>query len=311
MTVSVIIVNWRTPDALRCCIESVQKQSGAPALQIIVVDNDSGDESVEMIAEHFPDVHLIANDKNGGFAVACNQGLRIATGDFVLLLNPDTVVPPETLATVLRYAETRPDAAVIGCRVINEDGSLERTCFRFPSLLNIVLSASYLNKFFPRNRFFGREFIGWWERDTPRDVDVVTGSFMLVRRRAIEQVGLMDERYFMYVEEADWCYRFAQAGWKATFTPIAHIVHLSSRSSNQCWPKMYVWQNKSLLLFLEKWNGKAVRRMASVVLTLSTLPRAAFWLFARVMGFARNRAASQSAATLAALRFHLTGAIPD
>jgi hypothetical protein len=311
MTVSVIIVNWRTPDALRGCIESVQAQVRAPARQIIVVDNASGDGSAEMVAERFPDAHLIANDENSGFAVACNQGMGVATGEFVLLLNPDTVVPPETLATVLEFAEKRPDAAVIGCRVINADGSLERTCFRFPSLLNIVLSASCLNKFFPRNRFFGREFMGWWDRNTERDVDVVTGSFMLVRRQAIDQIGLMDERYFMYVEEADWCYRFAQAGWKATFTPIAHIVHLSSRSSNQCWPKMYVWQNKSVLLFLEKWHGKTARRAASFVLALSVLPRAAFWWFAKTAGLARERAASQSAATAAALRFHLTGAIPD
>lgn len=310
--VTVLIVNWRTPDALRECIKSVYAQDGAPPLEVIVVDNDSQDGSAEMVRREFPQARLIANTANLGFAAACNQGMRIARGRrYVLLLNPDTVVPPETIGRMVKVAERRTDAAVVGCRVLNSDGSLERTCFRFPSLLNIVISALYLNRLFPWSRFFGREFMTYWARDDERDVDVVTGSFMLVRQAAVERVGLMDERYFMYVEEADWCYQFERAGWGRVFSPAAHITHLSSGSSKQVWAKMYVWQRKSLLLFLKKWHTAPTAWAANAIMLASTLPRVIGWTAARVLGIARERAKGQLAAVLAAMRFHVTGAIPD
>lgn len=311
MEVSVVIVNWRTREALRECLRSLQSQQQVNGLEIIVVDNASGDGSTEMIAEVFPQVQTIHNSQNRGFATACNQGMRVAQGRFIMLLNPDTLVPPLTIAKLLSFAKANADSAVVGCRVAKPDGSLEPTCFRYPSLLNVALSGLCLNKLLPKSRFFGREFMTWWNRDSVRDVDVITGSCMLVRREAIKQVGLMDERYFIYAEEADWCRRFAQAGWRITFTPTAEIVHLSSQSSSQCWPKMYVWQRKSILLFLEKWHGSLARRLANITLFLTTLPRISFWLPARWLGFAGDKARQQSEAMLAALRFHLTGAVPE
>lgn len=311
MDISIVIVNWRTRDPLRECLRSVQSQDGVSSIQIIVVDNASEDGSTEMVETEFPQIQLICNSQNRGFAAACNQGIRLAKGRFILLLNPDTVVPPQTLAKLLAFAETHPDSAVVGCRVVNPDGSLERTCFRYPSVLNVLLSVLYLNKLFPRNRFFGREFMTWWDRDSIRDVDVITGSCMLVRRKAIEQVGLMDERYFIYAEEADWCYRFAQAGWKMTFTPTAKIVHLSSQSTSQCWTKMYVLKRKSILLYLEKWHGASVWHLANTMFLVSSLPRIVFWLVARCLGTKGERAEQQSAALLAALRFHFTGTVPE
>jgi GT2 family glycosyltransferase len=311
MDISIVIVNWRTRDSLRECLRSLQRQEGPFTMESIVVDNASQDGSAKMMTTEFPQIRLVCNKQNRGFAAACNQGMSIAKGQFILLLNPDTIVPPGTLAKFLAFAKTRPVSAVIGCRVVNPNGSLEHTCFRYPSLLNILLSALYLNKIFPRNRFFGREFMTWWDRDSVRDVDVVTGSCMLIRRKAIEQIGFMDERYFIYAEEADWCYRFAQAGWKMTFTPSVEIVHLSSQSTLQCWPKMYVWQRKSILLYLEKWHGASVRNLANIVFLVSILPRIAFWLVARYLGMMGEKAQQQSAALLAALRFHFTGAVPE
>jgi len=310
--ISVVIVNWRTPDALRECVKSVLAQANAPPLEVIVVDNDSRDGSAEMVEHEFPRVRLVANDANLGFAKACNQGMRVARARrSVLLLNPDTTMPPSTLRTMVEVAERQADAAVVGCRVLNAAGSLERTCFRFPSLLNIVIAGLYLNQLFPRNRFFGREFMTWWDRDDERDVDVVTGSFMLVRREAIEQVGIMDEQYFMYVEEADWCYRFANAGWRCVFSPAAHITHLSSGSSKQVWATMYVWQRKSTLLFLKKWHGAPIAWAANLIMLVSTLPRVIAWSLLSLLGLARDRAKGQLAAVLAALRFHVTGVVPD
>lgn len=310
--ISVVIVNWRTPDALRQCVNSVLAQELAPPIEVIVVDNNSQDGSAEMVEREFPGVRLIKNDANRGFAYACNQGMRVAEATrYVLLLNPDTVAPPETIRTMVDVAERRTDAAVVGCRVVNADGNLERTCFRFPSLLNVLLAGLYLNRMFPRHRFFAREFMTWWDRDDEREVDVVTGSFMLVRRAVLDQVGLMDERYFMYVEEADWCYRFAKAGWKRVFSPAAHIVHASSGSSKQVWAKMYVWQRKSVLLFLAKWYGRPTAWLANAIMLLATVPRVIGWAVARPLGLAKQRAAGQLRAVWAATRFHLTGAVPE
>ena len=309
--VSVVIVNWRTRNALRECLRSVVQQENIASLQIIVVDNASGDGSAEMVAECYPRVRLIRNEENRGFAVACNQGMRLTTGKYVLLLNPDTVVPSCTIGKVVAFADAHLESAVVGCRVTNPDGTLEHTCFRYPSLLNLALAVLGLNRLFPRSRFFGRQFMTWWERDSVREVDVVTGSFMLVRHEAMHQVGLMDERYFMYAEEADWCYRFAQAGWKMTFTPDAEIVHLSSQSSVQCWPKMYVWQRKSVLLFLEKWRGAGTRRAANLLYMAWSLLRLTLCLTLGTLGIARSTARQRRKLNLAALKFHLTGAVPE
>lgn len=310
-TVSVVIVNWRTRDALRECLRSVVGQEKLSLAEIVVIDNASGDGSPEMVAEEFPQVHLIRNEENRGFAAACNQGIRLATGTYLLLLNPDTLVPPTTIAKVVAFANKHPESAVVGCRVVKPDGTLERTCFRHPSLLDLALYAFCLDRLFPRSRFFGRSFMTWWDRDSVREVDVVTGSFMLVRRRAIDQVGLMDERYFMYAEEADWCYRFAQAGWKMMFTPGAQIIHLSSQSSAQCWPKMYVCQRRSILLYLEKWRGAWSRRGAALIYFAGSLLRLAYWSLAWCFGSARSTAREGMNLSLAALRFHLRGLMPE
>lgn len=310
-TVSVVIVSWRTRDALRDCVESVKRQEEVSLSQIVVVDNASGDGSAEMVAAEFPDVRLIRNPDNRGFAAACNQGMRLADGSYILLLNPDTIVPPGTLAKVVRFADTHPESAVVGCRVVRPDGTLEHTCFRFPDVLSVTISAFALDRLFPKSRICGRQFMTWWQRDSVRCVDVVTGSFMLVRGAAVEQVGLMDERYFMYAEEADWCYRFKQAGWKMTFTPDANIVHLSSQSSSQCWPRMYVWQRKSTLLFFEKWYGRRARYAANIVYVAWSVMRMAMWFALEVLGPKRAAARERRKLSAAALRFHFTGAIPE
>ncbi len=217
--ISIIIVNWNTRDVLCDCLRTLYQQAGGIDFEVIVVDNASTDSSAEMVKVRFPNVILIENHENRGFAAANNQGMAIARGRYVLLLNSDTVVPDDTMPKMVAFAYNHPEAAVVGCRVLNPDGTLQPTCFMFPSLLNMVLSSTYLYKLFPGSKFFGRERMTWWDRNDAREVDVVTGCFMLVRREAIEQIGLLDEYFFMYGEETDWCYRFKQAGWKVIFTP--------------------------------------------------------------------------------------------
>ncbi len=252
MDASVIIVNWNTREVLRKCIESIFVGSKGTSFEVIVVDNASSDGSAEMVRSQFQQVILVSNCDNRGFAAANNQGMEIAKGRYILLLNSDTVVLDGAIQKTIAFAEQHAEAAVVGCRVLNPDRTLQPTCFKFPSLLNLFLSSTYLYKIFPRSHFFGRERMTWWNRDDVREVDVVTGCFMLVRREAIEEVGGMDEEYFMYGEETDWCWRFRKKGWRVLFMPNAEIIHLGGQSSKQARPEMILQLRGSLLLFFKK-----------------------------------------------------------
>ena len=255
LDVSVIVVNWNTQEVTCNCLRSIYEQPSRLACEVVVIDNASSDRSVEAIRQEFPQVRLIENKENRGFAAANNQGMALARGRYVLLLNSDTIVLDSALDKVIDFADEHADAAVVGCRVLNPDKTLQRTCFMFPSLLNMFLAASYLYRLFPRNKFFGRERMTWWDRDDVREVDVVTGCFMLVRKGAIDQVGYMDDRFFMYGEETDWCYRFKRAGWKVLFAPVAEIIHLGGQSSDQVKGPMCLQLRGSILSFLRKHKG--------------------------------------------------------
>ena len=268
--VSIIIVNWNTCKITCDCLKSVYEQTQDILFGVIVVDNASSDDSVAVIKRDFPGVILIENSENRGFAAANNQGMAIAKARYVILLKSDTVI-------LVAYAVVHREAAVVGCRVLNSDRSLQRTCFMFPSLLNMNLSSTYLYKLFPRSSFFGRERMSWWDRNDIREVDVVTGCFMLIRREAIEQVGMMDERFFMYGEETDWCYRFKKAGWKVMFTPCAEIIHLGGQSSKKIATEMGLQLRGSLLQFINKHQPRWKYVLACLLVWLFCALRIPFW----------------------------------
>ena len=205
-----------------------------------------------MVKHDFPQVKLMQNRENRGFAAANNQAIATARGRYVLLLNSDTVVLDKAIEKTLAFADAHPEAGAIGCRVLNPNGTVQTTCFMFPSLLNMLLSSTYLYKLFPKNRFFGREQMTWWDRNDVRQVDVVSGCYMLVRREAIEQIGPMDEEYFVYGEETDWCYRLKKNKWKLLFTPAARIIHLGGQSTAQRRAEMILQLRGSILLFIKK-----------------------------------------------------------
>jgi GT2 family glycosyltransferase len=190
MDVSVIIVNWNTKEHLRNCLTSIYEQAGDVNYEIVVVDNASIDGSAEMLRDEFQDVILIENTENRGFAAANNQGIAVAKGRYVLLLNSDTIILDNCITKMISFADTQPQAGVIGCRVLNQDYTLQQTCFMFPSILNLILGCTYLYKIFPKSKFFGRENMTWWDASEVREVDYVRGCFMLIRREAIEQVGV-------------------------------------------------------------------------------------------------------------------------
>lgn len=290
MDVTIIVVNWNTRDILRDCLNSVYEQTEGISFEVVVVDNASVDGSAGMVQEKFPQVILIENTENRGFAAANNQGMCVARGRYVLLLNSDAIVLDRAIQKTIAFAEQHTEAAVVGCKVLNPDQTLQPTCFMFPSLLNLFLSTTYLYKFFPRSRFFGRERMTWWDRQDVREVEVVTGCFMLVRKEAIDQVGMMDEGFFMYAEEADWCYRFKKAGWKRFFLPSAQIIHLGAQSSKQVKVPMMIQLRKAILQFIEKNYGSFHQRVARILVCLFFLLRIPFWIVVAGLTSRRQRA---------------------
>lgn len=312
MDVSIIIVNWNTRQLLRECLQSISRHAGEVSFEVIVVDNHSTDASAEMVAAEFPQVHLIRNKDNRGFAAANNQGIAIARGRYVLLLNSDTQVLEGTLAKSIAFADAHPKAAVVGCRTVFPDGRLQINCYLFPGLLNLGLSLTHLAFIFPRNRFLGRRRLTWWNYDTPRQVDGVAGCFMLTRAEAIRQVGPLAEDYFMYSEDTDWCWRFARAGWKVMYTPEPRLIHVRAASSDQCETEMLLLQRRALLMFLERKSGRATRRIANVMYSVCALARLLVLQVRWLRRGSRTKAALQDwALAKATAKFHLFGRLPD
>lgn len=312
LDVSVVIVSWNTREVLRGCLQSIFDQTQDAAFEIYVIDNNSHDGSADMVRAEFPTVRLIANAQNRGFAAGCNQGIREASGRYLLLLNPDTIVLDDAISRCVRYADLHADIGVVGCQVLENEHRIQRTGFTFPTPWNEFLALSGLSRLFPHSHLFGRPEIGWWDRKSEYDVDVVAGMFMLVRRKAVAQVGLLDESFFVYSEETDWCYRFAQAGWRRVFTPHARIIHLDGgdKSTSQVSIKMFVQMQKSSLIYHRKNAGPAAWLLVKAIYIASNSIRMIAWfVLSTVNHDSRNR--RRSAAAGAALLYHILGIEPD
>ncbi|MBN2201665.1 glycosyltransferase [bacterium] len=232
--ISVVIVSYNVKPYLEQTLRSVRRAlEGIPA-EIFVVDNASGDGSVSMVRGLFPGVRLIANDVNAGFAKANNQALRQAKGRAVCLINPDTIAGEDTFRVCLQALDARPEAGMIGCKVLNPDGTLQPACRRsFPTPWVAFTKVSGLAALFPRSRWFGRYNLTYLDPDVASEVEAVSGSFMFVRKEVLDTVGLLDEDFFMYGEDLDWCYRIRRAGWKIVYVPETRIVHYKGRSAQE------------------------------------------------------------------------------
>ena len=309
--VSVIIVNWNTCDLLRDCLSSVSEQTSA-AHEIIVIDNASSDGSVEMTRAEFPDVILVANTANRGFAAANNQGLEISRGDTILLLNPDTIVLDHAIDTMLNWLQAHADVGCVGCQVLEAPNVIQQTCFADPSPLNLAIIELGLMRLSPYVRFFGRPWYRDWDRRSAREVDVVSGMFLLVPRKVLEAVGPLDEGFFVYAEEADWCRRIRGAGWGCMFVPEARIIHLDggSKSTAQIQSRMYVQMQKSNLYYTRKHYGILGYTAVKALFIGSALARG---LLFGALQFLRRDADTRARVRLsaAALKYHLLGRETD
>ena len=247
---SIIIVNWNTKDLLIQCLTSISKMIQGYKMEIFVVDNGSQDGSGSEVKKTFPFVHIIENERNLGFAKAVNQGLQKASGRYVLLLNPDTQVKDGAIERLVSFMDAHPRAAISGAQLLNSDGSKQNSIANFPSLATDLFNKSLLRWLFP-NRFPGKEN----KYSEPIAVDSVIGACMMVRREAMEQVGLLDEDYFLFLEETDWCYRMKRAGWKIYHVPQAEVYHFQGKSAEVERKRAKVEYFRSRYHFFKKNRG--------------------------------------------------------
>jgi GT2 family glycosyltransferase len=231
----VVIVSYNTRILTLQAIESVlQATWDSGRVHLHVVDNASSDGSVAAIRERFPEVLVIDPRENLGFSKANNRAIRESEGDFVLLLNPDTIVGKDSLVKMESYLKENSDVGMVTCRLELENGELDLACRRsFPTMWDGMCRATGLSKLFPRSPVFSRYNLTYLDERETHDVDAVNGAFMFCRRAAIDQVGLLDEDFFMYGEDLDWCYRFRKAGWRIVYHPAATTVHLKGKSSGK------------------------------------------------------------------------------
>jgi GT2 family glycosyltransferase len=249
-----------------------------------VVDNASADGSAQIVRERFPRVRLIENVENAGFARANNQAIEVSRGEQILLLNSDTMVLPGALETLTQFMMTHPKAGAAGARLLNPDGSLQASCAPFPTLSREAWRLFYGDRLKPRAGYPMEE----WNMASPRPVDVLLGACLLVRRTALDQVGLLDANYFMYSEEVDLCLRIKEAGWSIYWVPEARVVHYGGQSSNQMAERMFLQLYRSKVLYFRKHAGRLPTAAYKGLLATAALTRIV-WAF-----LTRSRAPDRS-----------------
>lgn len=262
-TVSVIIVSFNTRDVLRGCLERVRDEGRALPLQVIVVDNASHDGSAAMVARDFPQYELIASDVNLGFAAANNAGFLRASGDYVVLLNPDAFLTGDTLGRALRHMQAAPQVGLAGGLLRDLRGQAQPSGRLFPSPLNDLLTLSGLAARFPRSRFFGRFDRTWADPAEAARVDWVPGAFAIIRRAALQAAGPFDERFFLYYEEVDLCRRIAAAGYEVWYWPDVVVDHIGGECSktlsdmdfSSSGSQLTLWRLRAGLLYFRKHHG--------------------------------------------------------
>jgi hypothetical protein len=241
--ISVCVVTYRAKDLLRECLKSLYARTHA-SIEVIVVDNGSQDGTIHMLEAEFPGVRCMENESNLGFTAPMNQALKQASGRYLLQLNPDTLILPEALDRLVSFLESNPEVGICGPKVLNRDGSLQKPCRRGESTPWAVITYfSGLSRLFPRSKRFGQYLMSYMDENTAHPVAGVSGSCMLIRKEVIDQIGYLDERFFAWQEDADYCFRARQAGWLVYFVPEAEIIHYGGLGGSRVQPyrSIYEW----------------------------------------------------------------------
>ena len=268
---TILVVSYDTKGFLNNCLNSIYQYTSGIKFEVILVDNSSTDGSIEMIKEEFPQVKLIENRQNLGFARANNQAIKKSKGKYLLLFNPDTVFRANSPDKMIKFMDDHPEIGILGCKILNADGTIQPSNSSFPNLFTEFLRVFQLKRMIPSvklrkkigqkwGRLLGltlREYFRvYWDSERTREVDWVTGACLLVRRKAIQDVGLLDENFFMYYEDADWCYRIRKRGWKVFYCPFFEVVHYVDRSEGRFSPRTFIERYKSTYHYFRKHKGK-------------------------------------------------------
>ncbi len=250
---SITIVNFNKGSFLLACLDSLYKTAGDISLEVIVVDNNSSDGTGEILPTLYPGVRLILNSANLGFARATNQALALARGSFILLLNPDTVVMEGALQTLVDFLKANPGVGAVGPQMVGPDGAIQLSCRRFPGYSTALFGHySLLTRWFPRNRFSRRYLLSDWDHAETREVDWISGACLMTRREVLERVGFLDEQFFLFNEDVDWCKRVREAGWKVVYLPAARVVHYIGASKDKIPSALVIARHRGMVHYYLK-----------------------------------------------------------
>lgn len=254
--VSIVIVSWNVKQLLADCLASIYETSAGLPVEIIVVDSNSSDDTVAMLQRDFPHVKLLALDENAGFSRGNNLGIPLTTGEYVFLLNPDTLVKPEAIQQLAAYLKDHPKVGIVGPQTLNEDATVQSTRRRFPVLLTGLFESTWLQNIAPKS-ILSQYYVQDKPDDGTFEVDWVQGSALMFRRQVYDQIGGMDEGFMMYSEELDWCKRAKLAGWLVVYVGKAQIVHFGGKSSEQAPALTHIRFQCSKLRYYRKYHGRA------------------------------------------------------
>ena len=302
MDLTIALVSYNTRNLLKNCLDSVYGKTAGLEFEVIVVDNASADGTLEMLEREFPQVRIIGNRQNLGFARANNQAIEQSKGRYLLLLNPDTLFKSGSLHKVITFMDDHSEVGALGCKILHPDGTIQPSNDNFPGLFTELFRVVQLRRLVrnPKMRarigrewgkILGRTLGGYlrlyWDTERIREVDWVTGAFFLVRKETMQDIGLLDEDFFMYYEDADWCYRMWQKDWRIFYFPFFEIVHYVGESDGEFSAQTFIERHKSMHHFFKKHRGRSALFVLCVIISSGLALR---WLGLFVMyAFQRER----------------------
>lgn len=285
MKLSIIIVSWNVKKVLIDCLGSIEENPASEPFEVLVVDNASSDGTVESVRNKFPEVVVIANSQNLGFAAANNQGIEKSQSEYILLLNPDTIIHSDSLDILIEFMDKNEDVGICGPQLLNQDGTIQSSARYFPTFRGVLYRHTVIRYL----GLFKNEYKKWlmknFDHKTKMDVDQVMGAALMIRQSIIEDIGVMDEQFFMYYEEVDLCFRIKQAGWRVVFMPEVVITHLGSQSSGQIPVKKQMMAITSLLKFFRKHRGKSITIVFNCIFKPAIILRAICDLIVGVLSY--------------------------
>jgi GT2 family glycosyltransferase len=311
LMVSVVIVSWNAREYLKQCLASLNSDVCSYPMEVIVVDNASSDGSADMVAREFPQVRLLRAAGNLGFAKGNNVGIAASRGRYLCLVNSDVKVLPNCITRLVDYCEAHPETGMAGPHILGGDGKLQRSCRGFPSLWNMFCRALALDNIFSGSKLFTGFSLASWAHDSQRPVDILSGCFWIVRREALHKVRLLDESFFMYGEDLDWCRRFWKGGWKVMYLPSAEAIHYGGASSSNAPLRFFIERQRADLQYWRKHHSRPAVACFFLISCLPLLLRMAGYTLA--LGIKRGKRETyryKIGRSLACLKWMFTGCGP-